>query len=88
MATNVSVLHVQVTNELIYWAYDRTVARSPRWAAAYPVGLSSSFIEPGTSCRVYGCYRLSITSHYPIQSATCQYPGKITNLISHAVNPT
>ena len=88
MVTNVSVLHVQVVNGPVPYATDVEVESSPIWASAYSVKLTSSFVEPGTSCRVYGCYQKntgdqSSNSHFPIQNDTCQYlaAGKMTRLI-------
>ena len=63
-------------------AYNRLVA-NPRGASAYSVKLTRSFVKSDASCRVYGCYQESTVDnitdfHYPIQNATCNYPGKTT----------
>ena len=90
MVTNVSVLHVQVMNGQVPYTNYRQVASNPSWASAYSVELISSFVEPGTSCRVYGCYQLSTVdqnanSHFLIQNGTCQYSGKATDF--HCIHP-
>ena len=48
----------------------------------YSVQLTSSFVEPGASCQVYGCYTPDILdspiSIFPIHNGTCQHtPGNV-----------